>query len=159
MAQDKLTQKQEAFVVAYLKTGNSSEAYRMAYDAKAMSDEAINVEGCRLLKNPKVALRMQSVAQKADKKAVLTLEEHMLELHALKELGKQNGQISAAIKAEELRGKLMRFYVDQIEHGAAGEFARMSDEDLDDLILSEASEIVVPPPPPMKKNGIGRAKH
>jgi len=154
MAQEKLTQKQEAFVQAYLKSGNATDAYKRAYNCNAMSDEAIHVEGCRLIKNPKVALRLQRVAEKVEKKAVLTLEEHMNELHALKEMGKQNGQISAAIKAEELRGKLMRFYVEQVEHGEAGEFSQMSDEDLDHLIAAEAEQIIMRPE---KRNG--RSKH
>jgi hypothetical protein len=40
------------------------------------------------------------------------------------------GQTSAAIRAEELRGQLQRFYVKQVETGDAGEFSRMSDEEL-----------------------------
>jgi hypothetical protein len=32
-------------------------------------------------------------------------------------MAKANGQLGAAIKAEELRGKLRGFYVDMVEHG------------------------------------------
>ena len=32
MADNKLTPKQEAFILAYLETGNASEAYRRAYN-------------------------------------------------------------------------------------------------------------------------------
>jgi phage terminase small subunit len=34
MMTDKLTPKQERFVQAYIETGNATEAYRQAYDAK-----------------------------------------------------------------------------------------------------------------------------
>jgi hypothetical protein len=35
-----------------------------------------------------------------------------------------------SIRAEELRGQPMRFYVKQVETGDAGDFSRMSDEEL-----------------------------
>jgi len=37
-----LTPKQETFCLEYLKTGNASEAYRIAYDAKDMKPATIN---------------------------------------------------------------------------------------------------------------------
>lgn len=37
-----LTQKQEAFALAYFETGNASEAYRRAYNAENMKPESIN---------------------------------------------------------------------------------------------------------------------
>jgi hypothetical protein len=37
---------------------------------------------------------------------------------------------SAAIRAEELRGQLRRFYVKQVESGDVGDFSRMSTEEL-----------------------------
>ena len=53
----KLTTKQQSFVLRYcINDNNASEAYRYAYDCKNMSDEAINVEASKLMKNPKVTL-------------------------------------------------------------------------------------------------------
>ena len=52
-----LTAKQQKFVTRYiLNGGNASEAYRFAYDCVGMSNEAINTEASKLLKNPKVSL-------------------------------------------------------------------------------------------------------
>ena len=45
--------------------------------------------------------------------------------------------MSAAIRAEELCGQLRRFYVKQIETGDAGEFSRMSDEELRAYVYGE----------------------
>lgn len=149
---EKLTVKQENFVLAYLSTGNASEAYRRAYDAENMSAEAINVEACRLLQHPNVALRLAGLQKRAEAKAILTLEEHMAELQTLRDLAKQNAQLSAAIKAEELRGKLRRFYVEQIETGTAGAFADMSDAELD-AFLAEDDQ----PPKPATPKANGRA--
>jgi hypothetical protein len=62
--------------------------------------------------------------------AALTLEAHMEMLRVLRDKADQRGQTSAAIRAEELRGQLQRFYVKQVETGDAGEFSRMSTEEL-----------------------------
>jgi len=53
-----LTQRQEAFCLAFVETGNASEAYRRAYNAQNMSADAVNVEASRLVNNPKVSLRV-----------------------------------------------------------------------------------------------------
>ncbi|MGU9998175.1 terminase small subunit, partial [Bordetella avium] len=37
-----LTPKQEAFALAYVETGNASEAYRRAYSAERMKPETVN---------------------------------------------------------------------------------------------------------------------
>jgi hypothetical protein len=51
-------------------------------------------------------------------------------LRELRDKADQRGQTSAAIRAEELRGQLNRFYVKQVETGDAGDFSRMSIEEL-----------------------------
>jgi hypothetical protein len=51
-------------------------------------------------------------------------------LRELRDKADERGQTNAAIRAEELRGQLKRFYVKQVETGDAGEFSRMSDEEL-----------------------------
>ena len=51
-----LTPKQEAFVLAYVKTGNASEAYRQVYDTNA-SAKTINEKASRLLAEGKVRAR------------------------------------------------------------------------------------------------------
>ncbi|MHB1934826.1 MAG: terminase small subunit [Leptospirillum sp.] len=55
---DKLTPKQEAFVLAYIETGNASEAYRRAYDAGKMLPGTINRKAFELLENGKVTARI-----------------------------------------------------------------------------------------------------
>lgn len=135
-----LTPKQEAFVLVYLETGNASAAYRRSYNAESMTEEAINVEASRLLKNPKIALRLgvvqQRVQAKAEAKALLSLDDHMDELRVLRELAKQGNQLSAAITAEVKRGELRKFYVKQVENGGPGDFDNMSDDDLRKFIAT-----------------------
>ena len=62
--------------------------------------------------------------------SLLTMEQHMEELRRLRNMAKKKGQFATAVRAEELRGRLRRFYVDQVEHGAAHEFDHMSDHGL-----------------------------
>ena len=65
----------------------------------------------------------------------------MGELENLRDMAKANGQLSAAIQAELKRGELRRFYVKQVESGDAGEFSRMSAEELDASIPTMMRQI------------------
>ena len=53
-----LTPKQEAFVMAYVETGNASEAYRRSYNAEKMKPESINRKAKELLDNVKITARV-----------------------------------------------------------------------------------------------------
>ena len=80
-----LTPKQEAFCLAYLEAGNASEAYRRAYNAGNMSGNAIAVEACNLLANPKIALRLEELTQQATSDAVMTRQRAMERLSLIAE--------------------------------------------------------------------------
>ncbi len=155
-----LTPKQEAFLRAYLELGNAAEAYRRAYDTENMSEEAIRTEGGRLLKHPTITLRIQMFHEKAEAKSLLTLEEHMSELQTLRELAKQNAQLSAAITAEIKRGELRKFYVKQIETGDVGDFKRKSDDELQAEAVAIAERLKLVAVRPRQVNGNGSSsKH
>lgn len=78
MAKKGLTLRQEKFVQELLKGKSQREAYKAAYKNN-MSDAAIDVAACRLLKVPKVALRYEQLRAKvvgrAEEKAIITVEE------------------------------------------------------------------------------------
>ena len=76
MSEEKaLTLKQEKFCHYYVDTdGNASEAYRMAYDAAKMKAESIWVTACRLLKEPKVTLRIKEIKEKRAKESEVKRE-------------------------------------------------------------------------------------
>lgn len=101
-----LTPKQEQFIVAYLASGNASEAYRTAYDCADASDATIQREASRLLGHPKIAPRLADARNKAADVAVVTLAGHLGDLLALREEARQAGQFSAAINAEVCRAKI-----------------------------------------------------
>jgi hypothetical protein len=45
----------------YIETGNASEAYRQSYDAAGMAPESIGIEASRLLDDPNITLKIESL--------------------------------------------------------------------------------------------------
>ena len=101
----KLTPKQERFVLAYLETGNASEAYRRAYDCNGSSEAAINVNACKLLKNTKVALRLHTLQERSAAKVVLTRAFVLEGLMKNAQAAALKDDYTASNKAYELLGK------------------------------------------------------
>lgn len=111
-----LTQKQEAFALAYINTGNASEAYRQAYNVKTGKAESVHECACRVFRNVKVASRIKELQTMAAEQSVYTLSEHLTRLKELSEKSEAEAKFSEAIKAEELRGRASGFYTDKVEH-------------------------------------------
>lgn len=111
-----LTPKQEAFCIAYIETGNASEAYRQAYKAKGMSLKTINEAASRLASNSKVIARLQELRAPVVERAQITLEQHLLDLQRLRDLAEAAEKFGPAVTAEMARGKASGFYVDRVEH-------------------------------------------
>ena len=72
MKRKELTQKQETFCLAYIETGNASEAYRRAYCAAKMKPETIASRASELLAERKVTGRVAELRQAASDKAVVS---------------------------------------------------------------------------------------
>lgn len=108
-----LTIKQENFCLAYIETGNASEAYRRAYNAESMKPESVNREAKVLIDNPKIAARLEELRKPAREAAGVTLEGHLKELAELRELAKKDGKYGPAIQAEMARGKASGLYVER----------------------------------------------
>jgi phage terminase small subunit len=112
-----LTVKQEAFCLAYMETGNASEAYRQAYDAENMSANAIGVEACRLMDNPNVALKVEELQNEAKQRHVITVEILIKELEEARDaaLKADNPQSSAAVAATMGKAKLLGMLTDKLD--------------------------------------------
>lgn len=104
-----LTPKQEAFACKYVECGNASEAYREAYDAGGMSQQAIGVEACRLLDNPKVALKVRQLRDALAEVHKLTVADLLRELEEARTaaLTAETVQASAAAAATMGKAKLL----------------------------------------------------
>ena len=116
-----LTAKQEAFALAYVETGNASEAYRRSHDVGAdTKPETVWREASRLLANPKVATRIKELQQEARDIAMVsigTLTEE-LELARVKAMGEGKGA-SAAVSAIMGKAKLHKL-LDEDKAAGAG---------------------------------------
>lgn len=104
MKHNNLTLKQEAFCQAYIKYGDASKAYREVYSFKNMKTEVIHVRACELLKNSKVAVRVEElkadVAIIAKEKFNITHEEILNHLNILR-----NSRIDEYVEIK--KGKLV----------------------------------------------------
>lgn len=71
MKDKKLTLKQETFVLAYLETGNASEAYRRAFNTQNMLPTTINNKSCMLLKEAKIRQRVEDAREQSFNRATI----------------------------------------------------------------------------------------
>lgn len=107
-----LTEKQEAFSLAFLETGNAAEAYRRAYDvAPDAKDGWLYVEACQLLDNPKIALRLKELRDQAERLSIFTLQAAMEEFEEARQAALREGQAAAAVSATT--GKVKLFGLDK----------------------------------------------
>ncbi len=101
-----LTPKQEAFVAAYLETGNASEAYRRAYNTSpGCKPNTIEKRACELLKDGKVAGRVAELRERASAKVVLSRAWVLERLMRNADKGAEIADLTASNKALELLGK------------------------------------------------------
>lgn len=126
---DRLTPKQENFCHAYLETGSASSAYRAAYNTQRMKDETVWVNASQLLNKAKVALRIAELKAPALESTQLTVESHLAQLTELRDQAIAVGKMAAAVRAEELRGKVAGFYTEkaQIELTGGIKLVRLDD--------------------------------
>lgn len=102
-----LTAKQERFAQEVAKGKPLSEAYRIAYDAGGMRDQAIWTEASKLMSNPKVSGRVTELRKVIEAKTLHDagqIRSHVLERLMLESINAQ--QDGARLRALELLGKL-----------------------------------------------------
>ena len=75
----KLTLKQENFCLAYIETGNATEAYRRAYNTERMKPETANRNAKLMLDDNKIATRLAEFRKPVIEKTKLTLERVIIE--------------------------------------------------------------------------------
>lgn len=123
----RLTPKQERFCQEYVKTGNAAAAYRTAYDCTAMKDKTIHNRTGELLKNRGITGRLDELRAPAIQAVELTVESHLRKLDELAQEAREKGNLTAAIRAEELRGKVAGYYKDRLEIDGGLTLVRLDD--------------------------------
>lgn len=131
-----LTPKQEAFCLAYIETGNASEAYRRAYDPKRMTAEAIAVEASKLLKHPKVALRVAELQAEHAERHKVTVDDIIRQLDEDRLFASEHEAPAAAISSTMGKAKVLGLLTDKVHHSGGSvnvqvvRFSDMTDEEL-----------------------------
>lgn len=113
-----LTIKQENFCLAYLETGNASEAYRLAYDAENMKPESVNRLAKAQLDNVKIASRIDELRKPIIKRHNVTVDSLIAELEEARQaaLSAETVQSAAAVGATMGKAKLCGLDKQVIEH-------------------------------------------
>ena len=113
----KLTPKQEKFCQEVVKGSNYSDAYRKAYNANKCTDKTINERASVLRKDNKIKARIEELNKKVEEKVLLHVlydkEAHFKELEEIRKEAMKRGknrELSSAIRATELKGKLKGHY-------------------------------------------------
>lgn len=115
----KLTPKQENFCLAYLETGNASEAYRRAYDASGMSSISVNRKAKELVDNVKIAARLSELREPILKRHAITVDDLLAELEEARRLALETEAPAPAVSATMGKAKLLGLDKQVIEHQGA----------------------------------------
>jgi phage terminase small subunit len=111
-----LTDKQEAFVQAYLSGENASDAYRQAYDAAGMKPSTIWENACRLLSHGKVAARVGEInAEKEEHRRMQQVSRAEFVLQKLTSIASSAENSGTTVRALELLGKHVGLFTDKVE--------------------------------------------
>lgn len=119
MAAGNLTPKQEAFALAYVETGNASEAYRRAYNAENTQPHVVWVKASELLANGKVSVRVAELQMKAQERTLVTVESITRELDEAREMARLAGNANAFTGAVMGKAKVNGLLVDKVDVKAA----------------------------------------
>jgi len=111
-----LTPKQENFCLAYLETGNASEAYRRSYDAENMTPESVNRKAKELIDNGKIAARLSELRAPVIAKAQLTVEDLLAELEEARKLAIDTETPAPAVSATMGKAKLLGLDKQVVDH-------------------------------------------
>jgi hypothetical protein len=109
----KLTPKQERFVLAYLRLGNASEAYRQAYDVSNMAPATINRTAFALLKHHKITARLASIQKRTESSAVASLAERKEFLTSTLRGLEPEAEFSDRLRAVDLLNRTENIYSDK----------------------------------------------
>lgn len=110
-----MTPKQEAFCLAFIETGNASEAYRQAYDAEGMKPASINRKAKELTDNGKIAARLAELRAGHLERHQFTVDDMVRQLDEDRKFARELETPAAAISASMGKAKLLGFLKEQVD--------------------------------------------
>lgn len=111
-----MTPKQEAFCMAYVETGNASEAYRRAYNAGKMKPATVNVKASELLASGKIAVRVAELKAEHAERHNVTVDDIRRMLLEDREFAREMETPAAAVSATMGLAKLYGHLREKVEH-------------------------------------------
>lgn len=113
-----LTPKREKFAQSYVELGCGAKAYREAFSAKGMSDKTIWEAASRLLKNSKVAARVEELKEAHRKRHNVTVDDLLGELEEARvaAMTSEKPQAAAAVGATMGKARILGLDKQVLEH-------------------------------------------
>lgn len=104
-----VTEQQEKFCRVFVETGNASEAYRQAYNAKNMGANTIAARASEMLNKSNITVRLQQLREVHQKRHAITVDTLLEKLNKVYTvaLGADTPQSSAAVQAVMGQAKLL----------------------------------------------------
>ena len=133
----KLTPKQELFINEYCIDRNATRAYKDVY--KSANDNTAAKEGCKILKNPKVAQEIENRIAKRAKDNGITAE---FVLNGIKAIATKGEKENDKLKAFELLGKHLKLFTEKQEIEHSGETTVNSKIDLTGFTTEQLKEML-----------------
>ena len=110
-----LTPKQEKFAQCVASGMNQSAAYRAAYDCDGMGIATINNNAYVLARDNDISMRISELQVPIEEQVGITLKSYIQEMQELKHAALHAEEYGASIKALELTGKVLGYYVNKTE--------------------------------------------
>lgn len=104
-----VTEQQEKFCRVFVETGNASEAYRQAYNAKNMGANTIAARASEMLNKSNITVRLQQLREVHQKRHAITVDTLLEKLNKVYTvaLAAETPQSSAAVQAVMGQAKLL----------------------------------------------------
>jgi len=137
-----LTSKQEKFCQGIVSGLNQSDAYRAAYSVgEGTKPESVNQMAWDLMQNVDISCRIEQLRLPIAERIGMGLEDYLKEMIALKSAAQEDQDHNPAIKAHELIGKCLGYYVNKTEISGSLAIDQLSDEELDKKLEEKLSNV------------------
>jgi len=131
-----LSEKERRFCLHYFKTGNATEASKVAgYNCSNDLRHADN--GCNVLKRPKIAKHLTALREEEAKRVKVDIQYVTNGIVEIINIGKETGQINVALKGYELIGKHLGYFEKdnkRVFMHNINKIAQATDDELMDII-------------------------
>jgi len=136
-----MTPKKEKFAQNIVSGMNQSDAYRAAYSCENMLDSTINNNAYMLMNDSDIKERIEQLRLPIAERIGMGLEDYLKEMIALKSAAQEDQDHNPAIKAHELIGKCLGYYVNKTEVSGSLAIDQLSDEELDKKLAEKLSNV------------------